>query len=314
MEKGQFEKDIARLKTSQLTLSSSSEKVRNDALYKIYEALERNKDYIYAENGKDLRSAEGKISPSVLHRLKFDDSKLSSVRNGILDIIKLPDPVGRILEKRELDSGFVLTRKSFPIGVIGMIFEARPDALVQIVSLCLKSGNAVILKGGKEATCSNRALFNVIAAALDETPLSSAFLMLIESHEDVASILKMDKYIDLIIPRGSNSFVRYVMDNTRIPVLGHADGICSIYVDKSAKLDLAVSVIVDSKVQYPAACNAVETVLVNEEIRDSFLPLLKNALDKEKQPGYFIVKLSSSDGDSGRERVYAGNLLGASGI
>lgn len=281
MEKGQFEKDIARLKTSQLTLSSSSEKVRNDALYKIYEALERNKDYIYAENGKDLRSAEGKISPSVLHRLKFDDSKLSSVRNGILDIIKLPDPVGRILEKRELDSGFVLTRKSFPIGVIGMIFEARPDALVQIVSLCLKSGNAVILKGGKEATCSNRALFNVIAAALDETPLSSAFLMLIESHEDVASILKMDKYIDLIIPRGSNSFVRYVMDNTRIPVLGHADGICSIYVDKSAKLDLAVSVIVDSKVQYPAACNAVETVLVNEEIRDSFLPLLKNALDKE---------------------------------
>ena len=161
-----------------------------------------------------------------------------------------------------------------------MIFEARPDALVQIVSLCIKSGNAIVLKGGKEAMNSNRALFKVIADALDDTPLTSSFLMLIESHEDVASILKMDKYIDLIIPRGSNAFVRYVMDNTRIPVLGHADGICSIYVDESADMDIAIPVVLDSKVQYPAACNAVEMILVNEKVKDTFLPKIKKVFDE----------------------------------
>ena len=161
-----------------------------------------------------------------------------------------------------------------------MIFEARPDALVQIVSLCIKSGNAIVLKGGKEAMNSNRALFKVIADALDDTPLTSSSLMLIESHEDVASILKMDKYIDLIIPRGSNAFVRYVMDNTRIPVLGHADGICSIYVDESADMDIAIPVVLDSKVQYPAACNAVEMILVNEKVKDTFLPKIKKVFDE----------------------------------
>ena len=161
-----------------------------------------------------------------------------------------------------------------------MIFEARPDALVQIAALCIKSGNAVILKGGKEARNSNRALFKVISSALEKTSLSSAFLMLIESHEDVASILKMDKYIDLIIPRGSNAFVRYVMDNTRIPVLGHADGICSIYVDESADMDIAVPVVLDSKIQYPAACNAVEMILVNESIKERFLPRIKKVFDE----------------------------------
>lgn len=280
MENLQFEKNIAALKSAQLELSSSSLEERNDALKAIYEALDEKREYIFAENDKDLRASEGKISDAVMHRLRFDEGKLASVRKGILDIIALPDPVGRILEKRELDPSFILTRKSFPIGVIGMIFEARPDALVQIVSLCIKSGNAVILKGGKEASNSNRALFKVIKDALDRTSSGSGYLMLIESHEDVASILKMDRYIDLIIPRGSNSFVRYVMDNTRIPVLGHADGICSIYVDESADLSLALSVVIDSKVQYPAACNAVETVLVNEKILSEFLPMLKRECDR----------------------------------
>lgn len=279
MEKEVFENNIAALKKAQLHLSASSESVRNEALRLIYEELERDKDFIFAENKKDLEEAKGKIGEAVLGRLKFDEKKLKSVRDGILDLIALSDPIGRIGEKRELDSGFILTRKSVPIGVIGMIFEARPDALVQIVALCIKSGNAVILKGGKEAVNSNRALFKVISAALEKTSLTSAFLMLIESHEDVASILKMDKYIDLIIPRGSNAFVRYVMDNTRIPVLGHADGICSIYVDEYANMDIAVPIVLDSKIQYPAACNAVEMVLVNEKIKECFLPKIKKVFN-----------------------------------
>lgn len=279
MEKEVFENNIAALKKVQLHLSASSESVRNEALRLIYEELERDKDFIFAENKKDLEEAKGKIGEAVLGRLKFDEKKLKSVRDGILDLIALSDPIGRIGEKRELDSGFILTKKSVPIGVIGMIFEARPDALVQIVALCIKSGNAVILKGGKEAVNSNRALFKVISAALEKTSLTSAFLMLIESHEDVASILKMDKYIDLIIPRGSNAFVRYVMDNTRIPVLGHADGICSIYVDEYANMDIAVPIVLDSKIQYPAACNAVEMVLVNEKIKECFLPKIKKVFN-----------------------------------
>lgn len=279
MEKEVFENNIAALKKAQLHLSASSESVRNGALRLIYEELERDKDFIFAENKKDLEEAKGKIGEAVLGRLKFDEKKLKSVRDGILDLIALSDPIGRIEEKRELDSGFILTKKSVPIGVIGMIFEARPDALVQIVALCIKSGNAVILKGGKEAVNSNRALFKVISAALEKTSLTSAFLMLIESHEDVASILKMDKYIDLIIPRGSNAFVRYVMDNTRIPVLGHADGICSIYVDEYANMDIAVPIVLDSKIQYPAACNAVEMVLVNEKIKECFLPKIKKVFN-----------------------------------
>ena len=279
MEKEVFENNIAALKKAQLHFSASSESVRNEALRLIYEELERDKDFIFAENKKDLEEAKGKIGDAVLGRLKFDEKKLKSVRDGILDLIALSDPIGRIEEKRELDSGFILTKKSVPIGVIGMIFEARPDALVQIVALCIKSGNAVILKGGKEAVNSNRALFKVISAALEKTSLTSAFLMLIESHEDVASILKMDKYIDLIIPRGSNVFVRYVMDNTRIPVLGHADGICSIYVDEYANMDIAVPIVLDSKIQYPAACNAVEMVLVNEKIKECFLPQIKKAFN-----------------------------------
>lgn len=279
MEKEVFENNIAALKKAQLHLSASSESVRNGALRLIYEELERDKDFIFAENKKDLEEAKGKIGEAVLGRLKFDEKKLKSVRDGILDLIALSDPIGRIEEKRELDFGFILTKKSVPIGVIGMIFEARPDALVQIAALCIKSGNAVILKGGKEAVNSNRALFKVISAALEKTSLTSAFLMLIESHEDVASILKMDKYIDLIIPRGSNAFVRYVMDNTRIPVLGHADGICSIYVDEYANMDIAVPIVLDSKIQYPAACNAVEMVLVNEKIKECFLPKIKKVFN-----------------------------------
>ncbi len=276
-----MEKDVEKVKAASLVLSSSSLSVRNNALLLIASALWENRAYIFDENRKDILNASGSVSASVLKRLKFDEGKLKSVLEALDDVIKLPDPVGKTLEKRELDEGLILTRKSYPIGVIAMIFEARPDALVQIASLAIKSGNGLILKGGKEAALSNRALFSVIKEALKKSGVPEDSILLAQSHEDVNALLKLDSYIDLIIPRGSNSFVRYVMENTKIPVLGHADGICSIYVDESANIDMAVAVVRDSKAQYPSACNAVETVLVNEKIKDAFLSLLKEALDKE---------------------------------
>ncbi|MGC8802996.1 MAG: glutamate-5-semialdehyde dehydrogenase, partial [Bacteroidales bacterium] len=179
-----------------------------------------------------------------------------------------------------LDEGLELYRVSCPIGVIGVIFESRPDALVQISSLCLKSGNAVLLKGGSEAAHTNRILAEIIASASQQSGIPTGWIQLLESRADVNEMLKMDEYIDLIIPRGSNEFVRYIMDHSRIPVLGHADGICHVYVDAEADMDMAMKIAVDSKTQYVAVCNAAETLLVHKDIAATFLPRLKEQLDK----------------------------------
>ena len=270
---------LGYLKESRSILASSSLEERNDALRLMANALEKNRQFLFDENNKDLAEADGKISAQILHRLAFTQDKLDSVVSGLMDLIKLPDPISRTLEKRMLDDGLVLERRSFPIGTIAMIFEARPDALVQMAGLALKSGNAIVLKGGSEARHSNRALVRVIKEALKGSAVQNGWILQIESHGDVEAILKKDDYIDLIIPRGSNAFVRHVMDSTSIPVLGHADGLCSVYVDKDADIDLAVKVCVDSKVQYPAACNAAETILVNSRIAGAFLPGFKKALE-----------------------------------
>lgn len=259
-------------------LAASALDERNKALECVKRVLLEHRDEIFDANATDVEENRDRLSPSILHRLYFDQDKLDSVVAGIDDIVRLPDPIGRILEKRELDSDFVLERRSVPIGVIGMIFESRPDALVQIASLCLKSGNGIILKGGREATNSNRALVKAIREATRDTSFGENWILQIESHEDVDFILTLDDYIDLLIPRGSNAFVRHVMENTRIPVLGHADGLCSVYVDAFADLSLAVDVVTDSKVQYPAACNAAETLLVHEAVAGKFLPMVARSL------------------------------------
>jgi len=191
---------------------------------------------------------------------------------GIQSLIALPDPVGEIRSATELDEGLELYRVTCPIGVIGVIFESRPDALVQISSLCLKSGNAVLLKGGSEASETNRALAQVISEATDAAGIPNGWLQLLETRADVGELLKLDDLVDLLIPRGSNEFVRYIMENSNIPVLGHADGICHVYVDADADVDMAVDVTVDSKCQYVAVCNAAETLLVHEGIAATFLP------------------------------------------
>ena len=251
--------------------------VRGKALAAIAAALDSEREAIRQENEKDMRNAESAgTAPALLHRLKFSDEKIDGVISGLLELRDLPDPVGRVREKRELDPGFVLEKTTFPIGVIAMIFEARPDALVQIAGLAVKSGNSVVLKGGKEATLTNRLLVSIIRKA--SLPIiGHEWILGIESHADVNAILSLDKEIDLIIPRGSNAFVRFVMEHTRIPVLGHADGICSVYVDGDADLDKALDICIDSKCQYPAACNAAETFLVDEAVAPAFLPRLSAA-------------------------------------
>jgi len=270
--------NIKKVRKEAMNLSLLTDEERNALLERMAIALEENGDKIREANKADLANAEESgISSAVLHRLLLSEEKLASAIASVRSVASLPSPLGKVKEKRELDDGFVLEKVSFPLGVIGMIFEARPDAFIQIVSLAIKSGNGIILKGGKEAILTNRELAKVIASALDGAP----WMLLLESHADVSQMLKAEGDIDLVIPRGSNSFVRYVMDNTHIPVMGHADGICSIYVDKSAELEKAVNIVRDAKITYPAACNAVETVLVNKEIASAFLPLLKSSLDKE---------------------------------
>ncbi|HYL99676.1 MAG TPA: glutamate-5-semialdehyde dehydrogenase, partial [Blastocatellia bacterium] len=211
-------------------------------------------------------------------RLKLDNQKLKDIFEGVERVRSLDDPVGRTTLATELDDGLVLYRVTCPIGVIGVIFESRPDALVQISSLALKSGNAVLLKGGREAESTNSALFSVIQTAVVRAGLPDDAVALLRSREDVESLLMAEGFVDLIIPRGSNELVRYIQNNTNIPVLGHAEGICHIYVDRAADPDVALEIILDAKITYPAACNSVETVLVHRDVAREFLPQLSASL------------------------------------
>ncbi|MDO5476053.1 MAG: glutamate-5-semialdehyde dehydrogenase [Eubacteriales bacterium] len=271
--------EARKMKLVSPVLAASSNEERNAALRMIGEALQAGKEEIFAANAEDCRAAEENgIAPAVMKRLLFNEAKLADVCKGIDQLISLPDPIGKSLLKRELDAGLVLERVSVPIGVIGVIFEARPDALVQISTLCLKSGNCAILKGGKETARTNRALFSIIHDAAVRAGLPDACLLQAELHNEIDELLQCEKDVDLLIPRGSNQFVQYIMNNTKIPVMGHADGICHIYVDRDVDEEMAIQVILDAKTQYTAACNAVETVLIHREIAPVFLPRLARAL------------------------------------
>ena len=263
-------------------LAACSTEQKNKALRLIRHALLDNADAVIAANAEDLAQAEKEnLAAPLLKRLKFDQGKIDTVCEGITSLINIEDPVGKTLAATELDSGLELYKVTCPIGVIGVIFESRPDALVQISTLCLKSGNAVLLKGGSEAARTNRILAEVITKAAAEAGLPDGWLALMETRADVAEMLKLDEDIDLIIPRGSNEFVKHIMDNSNIPVLGHADGICHVYIDAEADLDMAVNIAVDSKCQYVAVCNAEETLLVHEQVAKEALPKLKSALDAQ---------------------------------
>ena len=274
-------KEIAKkVKSDSFLLMASSNEMRNTCLKNIIENLKKDKEHILYENKRDIENAENeRISSSILSRLLFDEHKMDTVIAGINDLIKMPDPIGKITLKRELDEGLVLTRTTTPIGVIGVIFEARPDALVQIASLCIKSGNAAILKGGSEALLTNRALFESIKRAIKDSNLPEHALVQLEARSDVSELLSCYEYVDLLIPRGSNSFVKYIMDNTSIPVMGHADGICHTYVDEDFDLDKSIRILVDAKTQYPSACNTTETILVHKNAVDKLFPRLNKAFN-----------------------------------
>lgn len=277
-------KEIAKkVKADSFLLMASSNEMRNTCLKNIIENLKKDKEHILAENKRDIENARlENISSSILSRLLFDGHKMDTVIAGINDLIKMPDPIGKITLKRELDEGLVLTRTTTPIGVIGVIFEARPDALVQIASLCIKSSNAAILKGGSEALLTNRALFESIKRAIKDSNLPEHALVQLEARSDVSELLSCYEYVDLLIPRGSNSFVKYIMDNTNIPVMGHADGICHTYVDEEFDLDKSIRILVDAKTQYPSACNTTETILVHKNAVDKLFPRLNKAFNDAK--------------------------------
>lgn len=288
----------AALKAASPALAASSLEARNAALNAMISALFKHKEEIFSANMTDLSNAEqNNEKPSVIKRLRFDESKLDAVTRGIRDLIELPDPLERVLLHRELDKGLELFRVSCPIGVIGVIFEARPDALVQIASLCLKSGNCCILKGGSETKNTNEILFKTIYdAAKESMQIKGDFFAQASERSEIAELLNCDESIDLLIPRGSNSFVKYIMDNTRIPVMGHADGVCHIYVDEEADIEMAVQIICDAKTQYVSVCNAVETVLINKKTAPVLLPKLIGALTakqvKIRGDKEFIQKLN----------------------
>ena len=274
-----------KAKAASKKIAVLSTELKNSALINIAEKIEQNKDKIFEANLLDLSEAKkmvdsGEITQSAYNRLKLDENKMRDMIQGVRDIARLDDPVGKILLKRELDDGLVLTKISCPIGVLGIIFEARPDVITQISALAIKSANAVILKGGRESINTNKTIMSVISEALEDTEgFPKNVLNQVFTRDDVAQMLKQDKYIDLIIPRGGNKLVQFIKENTKIPVLGHADGICHIFVDKSADAEKAKNIVIDAKTQYPSACNSVETLLVHSGFsgRESLLKSLKDA-------------------------------------
>lgn len=291
-----IKEEAKAVKLASPKMAGTSEEARNKALLEVVKQLKARQQEIFEANAMDLKQAEiDKVAAPIIKRLKFDEIKLRDVIAGIEDLVKLEDPLFKQDMHRQLDEGLTLYRETCPIGVIGVIFEARPDALIQISSLCIKSGNCVILKGGSETMNSNRVLFNIIYEAVIKSGMPENCMLQLEARSEITDLLTCNESVDLLIPRGSNAFVQYIMNNTKIPVMGHADGICHIYVDKEADFKKAIPIIIDAKTQYVSACNSVETLLIHKDIVDEFVPKLYEALKEnnvELRGTEEIVKLT----------------------
>jgi len=263
----------AAVRRSAMALGQCGDAQRRSAVEAMATALEAHRPAILAANQADLEAAAAAdLAPALVARLRLDAGKLDGAIAGVRQVAALPDPIGRRQLHTELDQGLELERITVPLGVLGVIFEARPDAVMQIASLAIRSGNGAILKGGREASRSCAAILEALQAGLAASPVDPRTLALLTSREESLALLKLDGLVDLIIPRGSNALVRFIQENTRIPVLGHADGICHLYVDAAADLVQALRVALDAKTQYPAACNAIETLLVHASVAPTFLP------------------------------------------
>jgi len=271
-------------KSASHVLATLSTSARNDALTAIHAALTASRDEILAANARDLElarqaAADGKLSSSLVARLDLGKKgKYDDMLKGILDVRDLPDPVGKVTLRTKLDEGLELERVTCPIGVLLIIFEARPEVIANIAALAIKSGNAAILKGGKESTESFIAISRAISSALEKTSVPNDAIQLVTTRDVIPELLALDRHIDLVIPRGSSDLVRYIKTTTRIPVLGHADGLCAIYLEQSADPATAPDIIVDAKTSYPAACNALETLLVQDTALTTLLPPVASAL------------------------------------
>jgi len=266
-------------KNASLKLATVSNETRSAALLKIASEINARKKELLRENAKDLAGAErlfkrGKISNAFLQRLKLNEDKIKDISEMVKSVAKLKDPIGKTLYAVEMDKGLEVYKVTCPIGLIGAVFEARPDVLPQISALCLKSANAVVLKGGKEAKHSNRAFYSIIKDASERSGIPRGWIQLLEERSEVMELLKLGDWVDLLVPRGSNEFIKYIQTNTRIPVLGHAEGICHVYVDERGDLKKALEISYDAKVQYPAVCNAMETLLVHRAVANRLLPHL----------------------------------------
>jgi len=261
-----------QVRLASIKIRQTKNNTRIKALNFMADYLEKNSKEILDANNADYSSAQKKgISKALLSRLKLSKSKLNSGIEGVRKVGDLADPVNQVQIKRELSKGLILERKTVPIGVLGVSFESRPDAVMQISSLAIRSGNGVMLKGGSEANLTNASIVKALQEGLNESGLDKNAICLLTSRKDSMAMLNLEKYINLIIPRGSNELVKFIQENTRIPVLGHADGICHLFIDNEADLEMALAVALDSKIQYPAACNAIETLLVHRDIAPVFL-------------------------------------------
>ena len=310
------QKTAMAVKDAAIFAASSASDVRNAALLRAAELLMSRKNEILAANEADMTAAKASgITAPLVKRLSLTEDKLQSLVSGLRDLVSLKDPNGKVKFARKLDEGLILKCVSCPIGVIGVVFESRPEALVQIAALCIKSGNGAILKGGSEALNSNRVLFDIMLTAVKDAGLPESCLALLESREQISELLACEGYVDLLIPRGSNSFVRYIMDNTNIPVMGHAAGVCHVYVDECADLKKAARIVCDAKTQYPAACNAAETLLLHVNAADAFFEEYNKV--KNEFPAITIRAVGEdcnfdgcekgSDGDLGKE--FSDNIL-----
>ena len=271
--------DVAcRARVSSRALAKLSNHSRNELLMAVAKAIEEGSRKILEANERDCHAAEptvlaGTMSSAMLDRLRINPRGVDEMAARVRDVARLADPLGRRLAVTELDDGLVLYKESCPLGVIGVVFESRPDVVPQVAALSLKSGNAVILKGGSEAAHTNEALVAIwreCLAAFPCAPLDSIHLL--QARTDVVELLTLDRDVDLIVPRGSRELVQFVVQSSRIPVLGHGEGICHVYIDRAADIEKALRITLDSKVQYPAACNAAETLLVHQDVAAEFLP------------------------------------------
>ena len=301
----ELKEKAVKVRKAATKICQNSNDQRRDALNQMADSLVSYSDEILEANDYDFNNAKKKgISQSLLSRLKLSKEKLLHGIEGVRKVRDLSDPIGQVQINKKLASGLILQRKTVPIGVIGVIFESRPDAFIQISSLALRSGNAAILKGGSEASQTNEAIFNALRSGLNRSSLDGNALCLLTSRKDSLSMLHLDKEISLIIPRGSNELVKFIQSNTRIPVLGHADGICHLYIDYESDINLGIKVALDSKVQYPAACNAIETLLIHKDIAKEFLSKAIPIFDSQKielrgdsKSISFGVKLSAESQD-----------------